>query len=190
MRMLINTMPSPHQIKFVGNEDWLVRISRDLSPDAPESSKIHGDVSLRTDSAGFVMVTGHVTAEATRPCDRCGQGVQVPLDCDFAATFRPPFTDAAPRVLALSSEDLEVYFIEEGAVDLEVMINDSLQCAIPSQIGCSKADIMVCGSDEEPQVRTEADWIRMDAELGAVAGNNPFLALQEKLAAEKKSKKS
>ena len=55
---------------------------------------------------------------------------------------------------------------------------------------CSKADIMVCGSDEESQVRTEADWIRKDAELGAMAGNNPFLALKEKLAAEKKSKKS
>jgi uncharacterized metal-binding protein YceD (DUF177 family) len=188
MRLLTSTMPSPHQIKFVGSEPWLARISLDLSPKAPEESKIHGDVNLRLDSAGFVMATGTVSAEATRPCDRCGQAVKVPLHSNMVVTFRPPFTDVTPRILALTSEDLEVYFIEDGAVDIEVMINDSLQCAIPSQIGCSASDITICGSGEESLVRTEEDQRRMDLEVSAA--NNPFLALKEQLAAAKKIKKA
>jgi uncharacterized metal-binding protein YceD (DUF177 family) len=190
MRILTSTLPSPHHIQFLGNEAWLSQISKDLSPEAPEMSKIHGQVTLRTDSGGFILVSGSVTAQATRHCDRCGQAVSIPLHSDFSATFRPPFTDVAPRILALSSEDLEVYFIEDGAVDLEVIINDSLQCAIPTHIGCSQADVTVCGSGEDSLVLTAEDKLRMDAESAASSSNNPFLALKEQLASSKKVKKT
>lgn len=190
MRLQTSTMPSPHQIHFVGSEAWLARISLDLSPKAPEESKIQGDISLRLDSAGFVHATGSVSAEATRPCDRCGQAVKIPLHSHMDVTFRPPFTDVTPRIMALTSEDLEVYFIEDGAVDLEVMINDSIQCAIPSQIGCSPSDITICGSSEDSLVRTEEDRHQMDLEASSSASHNPFLALKEQLAAAKNIKKS
>jgi hypothetical protein len=71
-----------------------------------------------------------------------------------------------------------------------VMVNDSLQCAIPSQIGCSAEDITLCSHDKDSMVLTEDDRRQMEAKSAVLASNNPFVALKEQLEAAKKVKKS
>ncbi len=121
-------------------------MARDLSPAAPEKSQVHGQLSLQRDTAGFVLVTGHLSAQAFLPCDRCGEDVHVPVETDVAATFRPAYETNIPREISLSAEDLEVYFIENGEVDLEVLVNDALQCALPGNILCLSSN---CHSQTE-----------------------------------------
>ena len=149
MKLSVKTLSSPHQVEFENRDSWLKEIARELTPSEPESSNIRGNLTLKQDSAGFVHATGTVTAQATQPCDRCGRDVQFPIESSINVTFRPPYVDNAPREIALSPEDLDVYFIEDDHIDLEVLINDTLQCAIPTHILCHDSDSEGCSEDED-----------------------------------------
>ena len=131
----------------MSEDPWLSRMAKDLTPDAPETSNISGNISLHADTAGFVHASGHVKADATLPCSRCGHTQKVHVKSEISATFRPPYSEHAPRDLALESEDFDVYFIEQGQVDLEILVNDVLQCALPAQVFCSEDDPEGCGGE-------------------------------------------
>jgi uncharacterized metal-binding protein YceD (DUF177 family) len=133
----------------MGQDPWLAQVAKDLAPDSPETSNIRGNVSLHADTAGFVHASGHVTADAMLPCSRCGHPKKVHLESGISATFRPPYNEQAPRELALESEDFDVYFIEQGQVDLEILLNDVLQCALPTQVICAEGDLEGCGGGSE-----------------------------------------
>ena len=149
MRLPTQSLSStPHQVSFMGQDPWLLRVAKDLTPDSPDTSNISGNISLHSDTAGFVHANGHVSADALLPCSRCGRTQKIHLESPISATFRPPYSEHAPRDLALESEDFEVYFIEQGQVDLEVLVNDVLQCALPAQIICEEGDLEGCVGDD------------------------------------------
>lgn len=170
MLLAVNTLRSPHVIKFSSSDPWLKRIAGDLAPSAPETVSIDGEISLRIDNAGFVHAVGKVTARAIQPCDRCGRDLNLPLASEIRASFRPPFEGQPPRDANLSSEDLDIYFIENGQLDIELLINDTLQCAIPSQILCEQSDPDGCGNhspSEDEETIKEQD-----------RSNSPFAVLK------------
>jgi uncharacterized metal-binding protein YceD (DUF177 family) len=49
--------------------------------------------------------------------------------------------------MSLSAEDLDTYFIEGGQIDLEILVNDTLQCALPGHIACAPSAGNNCNSD-------------------------------------------
>ncbi len=122
-------------IKISGDEPWLKEIEKNLQVgEAPPASKITGEIHLRKDSAGFVYGDGSVKHTPTLSCSRCAIDILWPLEAKIAVTWRPPFESVTPRELALTSEDLDVYFIEDGKIDISQIVNDVLLCAIPDQI--------------------------------------------------------
>ena len=147
MRLSTNSLAAHHNLKFSGDDSWLARIAQDLTPANPKSSNIHGEITLRTDNAGFIHVTGNAAATATLPCDRCGRDVTIPLNSPINATFRPSYSEHTPREMALSAEDLEIYFIENDNIDIETLVNDTLQCGIPNHILCATDDAQGCGGE-------------------------------------------
>ena len=152
MKLMVNSLKFPHKVHITDDAPWLEVIARDLCPTAPDNARIHGDLTLHNDTAGFIHVKGHISADATLPCDRCGKDVHIPLESDLSATFRPAFAETAPREMSLSAEDLEVYFIEEGAIDLEMLVNDSLQCALPGKVLCELSQGDSCGMEADGPV--------------------------------------
>lgn len=136
MRLPVQNLHSRHTLVISATEPWLKPMATLLAPSAPELAQIQGEVILSTSTAGFVKASGHLTATAVQPCSLCGETLTFPLDTAVAATFRPPFEGHTPKEMTLISDDLEVYFIENGSIDLEVLINDALQCAMPYQVTC------------------------------------------------------
>lgn len=131
-------------ITIQGDEPWLAEMERNLQEsDAPPASKITGVIHLRKDSAGFVYGTGNVKHAPILSCSRCAKEIPWPLEAEIAVTWRPPFESVPPKEIALSPEDLDVYFIENGKIDIAQLINDSLMCAIPDQV-----IVRVEGSDD------------------------------------------
>lgn len=146
MRLKINILKSPHPVSISPSDLWLKSIAANISQDNQTDANISGELELKIDTAGFVYASGHVTARAKLSCDRCGQDVTAPLSCEVKASFRPPYSGQPPKETTLSLEDLDVYFIENGEVDLEALVNDALQCAIPSHISCEEFGFKSCVS--------------------------------------------
>lgn len=152
MKLSVNSIKFPHKVVIASDAPWLKLIASDLCPSSPEKAGIHGELSLNSDSAGFIKVVGQLSADAILPCDRCGKDVTFPLQTAITATFRPEYRENAPREMTLSAEDLEVYFIENGTVDLEILVNDALQCAIPTHVQCESDDGASCDDDGDSLV--------------------------------------
>jgi len=124
----------PKTLTLSGSESWLRAIAQSLlNSSTSEAHPITGQLTLRLDAAGFVYGIGELQHRTYQTCSRCRQEVEIPLDVAVSVRWRPPFEFNAPRELALSAEDLDDYFIEHDAVDLEQLVIDSLQCALPDQ---------------------------------------------------------
>jgi uncharacterized metal-binding protein YceD (DUF177 family) len=147
MRLIVKSLNSPHYVQISPKDSWLRQLAKDLSPSSPEEAAISGELTLRADNAGFIHANGHITASALLPCDRCGRDVTIPLASNIQATFRPSYDGQAPREMSLSAEDLDTYFIEGGQIDLEILVNDTLQCALPGHIACPPSAENSCSSD-------------------------------------------
>lgn len=145
MRVRIQDLFQAKQIVFTGNEPWIEQIAKDL-PTRPTATprKITGMVELKMDSAGFVYGRGHIKHTPALSCSRCDHDIDWQINADINVSWRPPFESHAPRELSLSSEDLDVYFIEDGAVDLEQLVNDTIQCALPDQTFRTEVDLDAC----------------------------------------------
>jgi len=170
MLLPLHNLRSPHVLKLLSSEEWLKPVAEDLSPSKPELAKIEGEITLRTTSAGFVHASGLITATAMQPCSLCGDSVTLPLSAQVKATFRPPYEGDPPKDLSLMTEDLDVYFIEKGGLNLAILINDALQCALPYQVTCESSGLGPCDNGH-----LASD----EGETGARSGaNSPFAVLK------------
>lgn len=170
MHLSLKNLGSTHVVKLSPTEVWLQKLAADLAPTNPSSADIQGEVTFRANSAGFVYASGSINATAMQACSLCGDLVTIPLSAEVNATFRPPYEGHTPKDLSLMPEDLDVYFIEEGGINLETLINDVLQCAIPYHVTCETLGLSPCDNDH---LSSEED------QKGSRSGvNSPFAILK------------
>ena len=150
MRVRVENLDKVTTVNLTGDEPWIAQIANILHQgEGSATARISGQIELRKDSAGFVYGKGHFSHTPILSCSRCAKDVPWPMDVAVNVTWRPPFEGSTPRELSLSAEDLDVYFIENGELDLEELVNDALQCAVPSRVlktvEGSDDDCGVCG---------------------------------------------
>lgn len=162
MLIRVDDIHPTFSLSIHGNEPWLAPIVELMHDGETKSdSKITGEIQFRKDSAGFVYGKGHVKYTPLLACSRCAMDIPWPLDTTFEVMWRPPFESVTPREMALSAEDLDVYFMVDGKINVEELINDVLQCARPEQVlirtegsddcgicGVNLLDNLVYGKDE------------------------------------------
>jgi uncharacterized metal-binding protein YceD (DUF177 family) len=146
MKISANTLKSNDQIIFSNRDEWIKDLAKSIAPNTSEQTFFEGHLNLKQDTAGFVAINGQLSGKLSCPCDRCGEPVLLSLDETIKATFRPAYSETPPREIALTSEDLDTYFIEDGCIDLSQLINDTVYLAIPAQIRCGAPAI--CGKFE------------------------------------------
>jgi uncharacterized metal-binding protein YceD (DUF177 family) len=149
MKLSVSSLKFPHRITVTNEAPWVLFIAQHLNANAPPAAGIAGELVLKQDSAGFIHVGGSLSAAANLPCDRCGSDLDFPIAVDVKATFRPPYESSVPREMSLSEEDFEVYFIENGELDIEVLVHDTLQCALPLHILCENAGQPPCAGPDQ-----------------------------------------
>lgn len=129
-----------------GDEPWLAPVQISLQEsDVLADSKITGEIHFRKDSAGFVYGNGNIKYTPMLSCSRCATDIPWPLDATFSATWRPPFESVMPREIALSAEDLDIYFTVDGKINLQELVNDVLHFELPEQVLVQKEDSDDCG---------------------------------------------
>ena len=150
MRLSVKNLEKNNTITIRGDEAWVLEIAKAIHQGGSATpGVISGEITLRTDSAGFIYGKGTLQHTPILSCSRCAKDIPWPLNCQIDVTWRPPFESSTPREMSLSAEDLDVYFIEDGTIDLEELVNDALQCEVPNKImkfaDASENDCGVCG---------------------------------------------
>jgi uncharacterized metal-binding protein YceD (DUF177 family) len=156
-----------------GDEPWLDRLYADFPPPAGgEAPRLTGPLTLTAEEGGSVHVRGHLAYVPFVACSRCAVPIPWPLDLEVDARFYPEDVNPAPREKNLSAADLDAYSLQDGAVDLEEVVNDAVQTGLPSQILLTTEDgdsCRVCKAD-----LTDDRVFGTDEKEGA----SPFAALK------------
>lgn len=96
-----------------------------------EGSDIDLDLRMEAVSEG-VLVTGTVRAEAVGECSRCLESFTTPVDLHLTELFAYPNS-----ITDQTTEDDEVYRIEDDLIDLEPVIVDAVGLDLPLRPLCS-----------------------------------------------------
>lgn len=127
----------------------------------PKAWKIHepdwesrGDLQFEVlikGSARKAEVTGKFSAGILAYCHRCLKGIELDLHRNFHLTYLPP--DPArfsKEEVELTSEELEVAYVERAHLALHDMIREQVYLAVPMKMLCS-ADCQglctICGAN-------------------------------------------
>ena len=141
-----------------------------------------GHLHLRLEEAGTVQVRGRINYQPYVTCGRCLEPSQINIEQEIAVRFRPMFEgelECRDRELALA--DLDDYFIAEDAVDLETLVNDTVQTAVPTHPTCKAMSGSPCKDLPEESTLTEETTIQVygkSPRQGAEGNVLPFAALK------------
>lgn len=92
-----------------------------------------GDVAVRiecsTDQQGLTVIQGSAACEVSVTCERCGEAINMSLDCNFAYT---PVKAGDNAALELIPERYDVIDKDEhGEINLRQLVEDELILALP-----------------------------------------------------------
>lgn len=146
MRIKSSQITSKTDVQLTGQETWLESIYEDFArqESVDGAKQISGQLSLTKGEDGSVCVTGHLDYTPAVSCARCDKGIPWPLSVDVNATVLPNDHTPLPRDHNLSEEELDSYVMEGDEVDLEMLVNDAIQTALPSQFLAASEDGKSC----------------------------------------------
>ena len=95
------------------------------------------ELSLRATRAGDkVELIGSVNAVVGFECDRCLTPLSVPVDQSFDLLYVPPLGTQDER--ELGENDLSICFYRDGIVDVDDLVREQIELALPMARLCSK----------------------------------------------------
>lgn len=163
------------KLPFSGQENWLEPIYSFFSvPRNQQRPLLQGSFCL-TRSENFVEVQGSYQFSPFIPCSRCSELIQWPLTESIKINVLLTEQDFLPE-RNLSKAELDEYYCENRQIDLELILNEAVQLALPTvTTGLSPENPSAC-----PQCHTEnlRDCIYSSSTL-AEKGRNPFARLKE-----------
>ena len=135
MRIPLTAISPQCKAKVNGDEPWLDSIyqSFPLPNGESEQAVVSAHFSLTLEEAGSVLVEGELRFQPRVSCSRCDKALTWQVNEKVCVRFLPALHNDAPKEKNLSRDELDVYFIEDDTVDLEQLINDTIQTALPTQ---------------------------------------------------------
>ena len=137
MRIAIDTMQAGGRRVTAGLSDaWAAAAAGRALDGAPTAL----DVDVRFELRGPVVhVTGTVTAQASAPCDRCGEPVALevsaPVHLAYVREGQPSHGEAQ-----LHEGDLDVGWFSGEAIDAGDVLSEATALALPSRIVCTDTE--------------------------------------------------
>ena len=152
MRLTLNEIREGTTVVIRGDEAWLEQIYSGFPLVDADGVRpmLTAKLDLRLEAAGSVSVTGVVNYVPRVNCSRCDKVLPWPLRVEVSTRFLPEQLNETPKEKNLSRDDLEVYFLQDDAVDLELLLNDSVQTALPTAylpVADDERSCRVCHAD-------------------------------------------
>ncbi len=97
-----------------------------------------------------VHVSGRVVGRVEVECDRCLRLIELPVDSDFKLEFVTAEDYQAQEAVELTEDDLDLSIFDGEVIDVDDLITEELQLAVPDHVLCKndcKGICPVCGVD-------------------------------------------
>lgn len=180
MKLSTKDLREAKTIEIQGQEPWLGEI---YSSFQGNESPLTGRIVVKPEAYGVFDVKGKIDYTPVVECSRCSESIGYPIHRDVDVRFID--RDAAEEGLdiegvdddenierELDSEDLDTYYISaNGELDIEMVINDFVQTALPTRVTCSLVD-KTCGLSLQNE---ESGLVHKDQ---ADVDTSPFAALK------------
>lgn len=176
MKIKVSTLTAPLTVTVTGTEDWLNGIYENFpAPKGAQPSFVKAQINLRPDEYGRVEVQGQFEYQPFLSCSRCADMIPWAISQSFTVSFRPePSAETLEKEVDLQAEDLDIYYFEDAAINLEELLNDLIQTSIPSQVIPKSADGKNCAVCLE----TLSDGLIYESETTDDDKTNPFAVLK------------
>ncbi len=148
MRIPLTDLNRPKTLSLKGDEAWLERLYGDF-PLGKERA-LSGTLNVEIGAGGEVNVKGRIEFTPMVACGRCEKDIAWPLALDVDQRFLPERGPETKRETTLTEAEIEAYYIEMGAVDLEQLLTDLVQTELPMQLVKANDDgteCIVCHDD-------------------------------------------
>jgi uncharacterized metal-binding protein YceD (DUF177 family) len=160
MKLKVTEIHKPMTLTITGQEPWLVRIYQpflDSRKSATEHPRLTGELritAIPSEPETIVKIEGSLSFAPYLDCSRCSQKIAWPINAGIDVYFEPPVeeepTTRQHLEINLRSDDLDRYFYLNNEIDLEGLINDTIQSYVPSQAVRKDPEsdqCLVCGED-------------------------------------------
>ncbi|MBQ48181.1 MAG: hypothetical protein CMP10_12165 [Zetaproteobacteria bacterium] len=150
MKVQIDKIIDKLDISISGKEDWLKTIYSLFScPNGSEQPKINGNISINRIEYDRFEVSLKLQFTPWVDCSRCSVPIQWPINKKLSALFRPETEQNNSKEYDLNIEELDYYFIENGQIDIELLLNEMVQMSLPTQLIRQNRndECLVCGID-------------------------------------------
>ena len=133
-------LSKPIETEIKGEEPWLGDIYQSFLPtSAKESARLLAKTSIRHLSEEMFEITGSLSYTPEVPCSRCDLAIPWAIDLQFQMVILPEGQEWAEH-----GQSPEICYHKNRQFDLEALINDQVQLAIPQQTLLPTADGKNC----------------------------------------------
>lgn len=146
MQIKFADIVKPITFEFMGQEEWLANVRKSFPLGL--KSPLRGSMEIRPMGSGRFELKGRIQVEPMVPCSRCNDSISWAVDEKIHVTVqregnsdREDWSD-----LELGADDLEIYEVPGDSINLETILNDAIQLAIPYR--CVQVDEMKDGIEK------------------------------------------
>lgn len=155
MRIRLSELREKEVVDVDGTEAWLSALYETFPvPEGAEKPLVKAHLVVERLPEEFARVTGQVEYAPYVGCSRCERLIPWPIKSQLEVFFqRDERGPSEGKEIALKRAELdEYYFVDGEFIDLEAVVNDIIQTAIPTRTLRFCADgrtCAVCGEDLE-----------------------------------------
>ena len=154
MKVQIKDMREPKLIDIKGDEPWLTEIYASFL--ANEGLGLKGQVKITPEQYGLYTVEGTIEYVPIVGCSRCQREIPWPIHKSVSVRFIDRVAAEAEFEIEgeedddmlerdLVPEDLDTYYLTPtGEIDVEMVINDIVQTALPTRLIVLNTDGKTC----------------------------------------------
>ncbi|HYX32083.1 MAG TPA: DUF177 domain-containing protein [Oligoflexus sp.] len=158
MKLKAEELRSPLTVTISGDEPWLGLIyqSFDMKGPAPSERRITGSLKVTPTNYGLYDIEGDVQFTPSVSCSRCEDQIAWPIQRKIKVRYleQTPLDEEEIKEEIerdLEPSDMDAYYIDpQGMIDLEVVVNDFIQTALPTRLVKTSADgksCLICHKD-------------------------------------------
>lgn len=152
----------------------------DFGDEAEQSGALHSEGRVEVihehrgpkDVVADIRMRGSFQGEFQAPCARCVEPVLHSLAAEFDLLFRPRGVDDIGSERAISAQETEIGYYEDGSVELEDVLREQVLLSLPAKTLCRldcKGLCQSCGQNRN-LVACDCEVTRSDPRWSALAG--------------------
>ncbi len=152
MKLKASEIREPVEVEIRGDESWLSLIYESFQlKKGPVDRRLTGNLKITPEEYGVYTLTGRLSYTPKVSCGRCEDQIDWAIEREINARFLTPvkaedlgIEEDEDFETDLEPEDLDSYYLDNGWIDVEQVINDLVQTALPQRLVKTTADGKAC----------------------------------------------